>query len=102
MDRRLGLLLLGLCAVAALLLRLLIDFDPNTQTLSLAWPQSQWRDLRVDAMLAGAALGGALALSGTMLQAALRKRVRPIRVVHPVEVLDLSYRDVAGASPFEG
>ena len=36
------------------------------------------------------------------LQAALRKRSRPIRVVHPVEVLDLSYRGEAGASPFEG
>lgn len=36
------------------------------------------------------------------LQAALRKRSRPIRVVHPVEVLDLSYRGGAGASPFEG
>ena len=35
------------------------------------------------------------------LQAALRGRDRPIRVVHPVEVLDLSYRIAAGASPSE-
>ena len=74
MNRRgalsLGLLLLG--AVVVLLLRLLIDHDPLTGTVSLAWPEASWRGLRLDAALAGAALGGALALSGTLLQASLR------------------------------
>ena len=59
------------------------------------------------AAVALARLGADVVVTGNagcslQLQAALRKRSRPIRVVHPVEVLDLSYRGAAGASPFEG
>lgn len=68
--RGVGLLLLG--AVAVLVLRLLVDRDPLSGDISLAWPEAAWRPLRLHAALAGAALGGALALSGTLLQASLR------------------------------
>ncbi len=67
-----GLACLIAAAVGACLLRLCVDHDPLTGELSLAWPQDAWRAFRIDAAIAGCALGGALALSGTLLQAALR------------------------------
>ena len=63
---------IGLLTAAAVCLRLLVDVDPHTGSVQLAWPQAAWLTLRVDAVLAGAGIGGGLALSGTLLQAALR------------------------------
>lgn len=64
-----GLVVLAGLAIAA---RLLIDRDPNTDILTLQWPEPAWRGLRIAAAIAGAALGASLAIAGTLLQAALR------------------------------
>jgi iron complex transport system permease protein len=65
-------ILLAVAVVAAMILRLLIDRDPSTGDFSLAWPDAAWRGFRVTAAAAGALIGGALSLSGTLLQASLR------------------------------
>jgi iron complex transport system permease protein len=65
-------ILLAAAVVAVLVLRLLIDRDPWTGAVSLAVPDIAWRGFRVTAALAGALVGGALALSGALLQASLR------------------------------
>jgi len=65
-------ILLGLAAIAVLILRVLIDRDPITGVLSLAPPEVGWRAFRLTAACVGALVGGALALSGTLLQASLR------------------------------
>ena len=74
MHRGAWLAFVGLVVLAAIavMARLLIDRDPNTGILTLQWPEPAWRGLRIDAAIAGAALGAALAMAGTLLQAALR------------------------------
>jgi len=64
-------LLIG-SALAVIILRLLIDRDPQDQSLGLAWPDPAWSSFRVTAIWAGILVGASLALSGTLLQAALR------------------------------
>lgn len=65
-------ILLAVAAIAVVFLRVLIGRDPTTGTLSLAWPDAAWRGFRVTAAISAALIGGALGLSGTFLQAALR------------------------------
>jgi iron complex transport system permease protein len=65
-------ILLAVAIVAAMFLRILIDRDPSTGSLSLAWPDAAWRGFRLTAAVTGGLVGGALALSGTLLQASLR------------------------------
>lgn len=67
-----GLVLLGVAAVAAVLLRLLIDRDPATGAIGLAWPEPAWADFRLTAATIAALVGAALSLSGVLLQGALR------------------------------
>ncbi len=69
-----GLALLGLMVLAAIAVvaRLVIDRDPHTHVLTLQWPEPAWRGVRINAAIAGAALGAALAMAGTLLQASLR------------------------------
>lgn len=70
--RALGLVALALLAIGAVVLRLLVDRDPASGSVTLQWPQPQWQSIRVDAALAGAALGAGLAIAGVLLQGALR------------------------------
>jgi iron complex transport system permease protein len=67
----------GLAALAALaiivaLLRLMIDRDPTTGDVSLAWPDASYARFRVTALMIGAIVGSALATAGVLLQALLR------------------------------
>ena len=66
-----GLIVLAVIALAAMALRLLIQRDLD-DAVSLAWPGSDFLELRATAMLAGAIVGVSLAVSGVLLQALLR------------------------------
>jgi len=63
--------LLALLLLAAVL-RMLIGRDPNTGLITLSWPEASFIGFRSTAMFVAALVGGALALSGTLLQATLR------------------------------
>lgn len=67
-----GLIGLATTAAAVGLLRLLIDRDPVSGVVSLAWPQPSYASLRWTALVLGAIVGGGLAICGVMLQALLR------------------------------
>jgi len=54
------------------LLRILIDRDPLTGDLGLAWPEAAWRGLRLTAAATSLLAGAMLGLAGMLLQAALR------------------------------
>lgn len=58
--------------VVVAILRVFIGRDPMSGGLSLSWPDVSWREFRMTAMIVGGLVGGALALAGTLLQAALR------------------------------
>jgi len=64
-------MLIVLVGVVALL-RLMIDHDPITDSLSLAWPAEQYAAYRYTALYIGSIVGVALAISGVLLQALLR------------------------------
>ena len=70
--RYLGFGFLVLLVVGIGLLRLLIDRDPFTHAISLAWPEASYAGIRWTALGAGAIVGAALAMSGVLLQALLR------------------------------
>lgn len=73
MNRRQAttLLILLLIALGACLLRLLIDRPPGG-SLTLAWPDHEWAEFRITAILSAIIVGGSLALAGTLLQTMLR------------------------------
>ncbi|MDP7029772.1 MAG: iron ABC transporter permease [Phycisphaerales bacterium] len=54
------------------LLRMLVGRDPITDEIALSWPDAAYVGFRSTAMLVAAGVGGGLALSGMLLQAALR------------------------------
>jgi iron complex transport system permease protein len=72
LRQRAGLAILVLVAIAAALGRLLIDRPPDGGGVSLAWPEAAYATFRYTAVAAGAIVGVALAVSGTLLQALLR------------------------------
>ncbi len=67
-----GLIVLLLLAVAVAAFRLLIDRDPVTGVISLAWPDPSYASLRWTALAVGVCVGAGLAISGVLLQALLR------------------------------
>lgn len=73
MSRRawLGLIFLTALAAAMALLRMLVDRGLGGE-LSLSWPESSVRELRVTAVAAASAVGICLGVSGVLLQAILR------------------------------
>jgi iron complex transport system permease protein len=73
MTRRqiIGTIILALIAVALAWLRWMIDRDPEAG-LGLAWPHESYAAFRRNSILIAASVGGALAVSGVLLQALLR------------------------------
>ena len=67
-----GLTALTLLVVVISALRLLIDRDPATAEIGLAWPQESYAHLRWTALAVGATVGAGLAVCGVILQALLR------------------------------
>ena len=64
--------MLTLLALAAGALRLLIDRDPTTAEVTLAWPAASYAHLRWTALAVGMTVGAGLAVCGVLLQALLR------------------------------
>lgn len=70
--QRNGLIALLAAAFVFAVLRFLIDRDPVTGEIGLAWPAASYAQLRLTALAVGAVVGGALGICGVLLQALLR------------------------------
>lgn len=65
-------ILLVLIVAGVAILRLLIDRDPFTKAVTLAWPEASYAGFRWTALAVGMIVGAGLAISGVLLQALLR------------------------------
>ena len=64
--------MLAMLALATIIVRYMIDIQPSSNALSLAWPEPSYRGFRLTSIAVAATVGAALAVSGVLLQALLR------------------------------